>query len=417
MTINPLLSREPHVMLFTHLRTAPFLLGLLCLSLTGCGFQSSESAIPTYTLTEQPFAITVETEGTLEAKVAQTLLTPRTKDWRQIKIAYLAPEGTVVQKEDIVIKLDPQSFENDRLNALNTLDMARADAQKKEAELTAERLILQADMESAKASAAISRLQVAKLEFVAPRLREITSLEMKRNELRVKKISKRLTAIEGIQKEERAHVQIKIQQATRKLKQAEDALEKLILKAPTSGVVVHEYSRWRGRKPQEGDAMYPGEAIAKIPDLSIMQIKLQVGEIAAQKLKKDQLAQINISSLENASITGKITRVAKRAQPIKKKSKVKQVEIIVELDTTRADFTPGLSANVHIMIGEQPNALVAPLECIFQQDSLQIVYVQKGSQFESYPVTLEEQNTNYVVIKGNIKAGAQLALQAPKTDL
>lgn len=401
-------------MLFTHLRTAPFLLGLFCLPLTGCGFQSSEDTIPTYTLTKRPFTITVEAEGTLEAKVAQTLLTPRTRDWRQIGIISLAPEGTIVAKEDTVVKLDPQSFENDRANAQASLEIAQADANKKEAELTAERLILEADVESAKAASAISRLQVAKLEFVAPRLREITNLEMQRNELRVEKIRKRLAAIEGIQKEERAHVQIKIQQATRKLKQAEDALGKLILKAPTSGVVVHVYSRWRDRKPQEGDIMRAGEAIAKIPDLSVMQIKFQVGEIAAQKLKKDQRAEINISSLENPKITGKIISVAKRAQPIKKKSKVKQVEVVVELDTTRADFTPGLSAHVSIIVGEQPEALVVPLECVFQQDSLQIVYVRQGNQYVPSPVTLEDQNTNYVIIKGQVEAGAQLALHAPK---
>lgn len=389
---------------------------LICLSLLSCSFGAPKSNIPTYTLTPKPFAITVEAEGTLEAKIAQTLMTPRTRDWRQIGITYLAPEGTVVKKDDVVVQLDPQSFENDRLNALNTLEMARADAQKKEAELTAEKLILEADMESAKAAAAISRLQVAKLEFVAPRLREITRLEMQRNELRVEKIRKRLAAIEGIQKEERAHVQIKIQQASRKLEAAEDALEKLTLKAPTNGVVVHEYSRWRGRKPQEGDTMYPGEPIAKIPDLSIMQVKLQVGEIAAQKLKKDLPAHIDISSLDEAHITGKITQVAKRAQPIKKNSKVKQVEVIVELDTTRADFTPGLSAQVKLMVGEQPDVLIAPLECVFTQDSTQVVYVQNGQKFEPRPVTLESQNTNYAVLKGDLTAGAKLALYAPKTD-
>ena len=403
-------------MLLSPPRIFHLLFYLLCVPHMACSFGSSPNHIPTYTLTQKPFAITVHAEGTLEAKVSQALMTPRTRDWRQIAIIYLAPEGKIVKKNDIVIKLDPQSFENDRLNALNSLEMAQSDAQKKEAELTAERLILEADMESAKAAAAISHLQLTKLEFIAPRLREITRLEMQRNELRVKKIRKRLAAIEGIQKEERAHVQIKIQQATRKLKQAEEALETLVIKAPTDGVVVHEYNRWRGKKPQEGDTMYPGELIAKLPDLSVMQVKLQVGEILAQKLKKGQLAKINISSLENANVTGKITSIAKRAQPIKKNSKVKQVEVIVELDTTRSDFTPGLSTQVHIVVDKQPEGLVAPLECIFQQDSLQVVYVQTGNRFEPRPVTLETQNANYAVIKGNIKAGALLALHAPKTD-
>lgn len=385
---------------------------LICLPLMACSLGSSASNLPTYTLTQKTFSTTIQAKGTLEAKVSQAILTPRTQNWQQIEIAYIIPEGTPVKKDDVVVQFDPQTYETQRANALATLDMARADATKKEAELTAERLILEANMESSKATAAISRLQVAKLEFVAPRLREIKRLEMQRDELKASKISKKLAGIEAIQKEERAHVQIKIKQAKRKLKQAEDTIKKLTIKAPTDGIVVYQ-NGWRGVKPQEGDAKYPGEPIAKIPNLSVMQVKIQVGEIAAQKLKKGQTAEIDISSLENAKITGKVSRVAKRARPIQKGSKIKQVEVIVELDTTQANFTPGLSAEVRILTGQEQKGLVAPLECIFQKDSLDVVYIKNGAKFEPRPVTLSEKNANFAIIEGNLTDGAQLALQEP----
>lgn len=388
------------------------LLIFLCAPCMGCTFKSSASTIPTYSLTQQQFNLTVEAKGTLEAKVAQTITTPRTRNWQQMAITYLIPEGAKVKKDEIVVKFDPQTFETQRLNALASLEMAQADAQKKEAELTAERLILEAEMESAKAAAAISRLQASKLEFVAPRLREIKRLEMQRDELKTTKIRKRLAAIEAIQKEERASVQIKITQAERNLKQAEETIEKLTIKAPTDGIVVYQ-TNWRGNKSQEGDALYPGEPVAQIPDLSVMQIKIQVGEIAAQKLKKDQSAEIDISSLENAKITGKVTQVAKRAKPIQKGSKVKQVEVIIELDTTRAEYIPGLSANVSISTGQAQTGLMAPLECIFQKDSLDVVYVQKNASFETHPITLIEKNANFAIIEGNLEEGALLALQEP----
>lgn len=384
----------------------------MSLSLMSCSLGSSVSSMPTYTLTQKTFTTTVSAKGVLEAKVSQAIITPRTKNWQKIEIAYLIPEGTPVKKDDVVVQFDPQMYETERTNALATLEMARADANKKEAELTAERLILEANMASAKATAAISRLQVAKLEFVAPRLREVKRLEMQRDELKASKISKKLAGIEAIQKEERAHVQIKIKQAKRKLKQAEDTIEKLTVKAPTDGIVVYQ-TGYQRTKPQEGDSKYPMEPVAKIPNLSIMQIKLQVGEIAAQKLKKGHPAEINISSLENAKITGKISRIAKRARPIQKGSKIKQVEVIVELDTTQASFTPGLSAEVRIITGEEQKGFVAPLECIFQKDSLDVVYIKEGTTFKSHPVTLSEKNANFAMLEGNLTEGAQLALREP----
>ena len=385
---------------------------LLCVPFWACSLGSSANNLPTYTLTQKTFSTTISSTGTLEAKVSQAIVTPRTRNWQQMEIAYLIPEGTAVKKDDVVVQFDPQTYEAQRTNALATLEMARADATKKEAELTAERLILEANMESAKATAAISRLQVAKLEFVAPRLREIKRLEMQRDELKASKISKKLAGIDAIQKEERAHVQLKIKQAQNKLKQAEDTIEKLTIKAPTDGMVVYD-TGWRGTKPQEGDAKYPGEPVAKIPNLSVMQIKLQVGEIAAQKLKKGQPAQIDISSLENARITGKVSRVAKRARPIQKGSKIKEVEVIVELDTTQTNFTPGLSAEVSIFTGQEQTGLVAPLECIFQKDSLDVVYVKKGATFEAHPITLSEKNANFAILQGDLTEGALLALREP----
>jgi hypothetical protein len=59
-----------------------------------------------------------------------------------------------------------------------------------------------------------------------------------------------LASIDAIQKEERTHQKIKIQQALSKMDQAKKVLAQLDLKAPSDGIVVYEISPWRGKKPQ-----------------------------------------------------------------------------------------------------------------------------------------------------------------------
>ncbi len=348
----------------------------------------------------------------MEAKRATTLTAPRLRYWRELEISYLVAEGSAVKKDEVVVRFDTQPFENDYRIAYNELAIARADANKKQAERKAQQFLLEADRESARAAAAISRLQLAKLEYVAPRLRKIKRLEMERDELRTKKISKKLESMAAIQKEERTHTDILIRQAEQKLDEAEESIKKLSIRAPTAGIVIYERG-WRADKPREGGAKYPGEAVLRLPDLSVMQVTLQVDEIQSQGLKEGQHAEVVISSLSTDPISGKVARVAPRARPLKTGSRVKQVEVVVELDSTRSGFTTGLSARVRIFLEERTEALVAPLDCVFQQDSLHVVYVRSGKRFVPRRVNLAARNSDFAVLEGDLSAGAELALRRP----
>ena len=380
--------------------------------LSGCGPGQSGQTPLVYTLSKQPFHISVDADGVLEAKRATTLTAPRLRYWRELEIAYLAEEGSAVKKDEVVVRFDTQPFENDYRNAYNALEIARADANKKQAERRAQQFLLEADRESARAAAAISRLQLAKLEFVAPRLREIKRLEVERDELQTKKISRKLESMAAIQKEERAHTDILIKQAEQKLIEAEESIKKLSIRAPTAGIVI--YARgWRNDKPREGAAKYPGEAVMKIPDLSVMQVTLQVDEIQSQGLKEGQHAEILISSLSTEPISGKVARVASRAKPLKSGSRVKQVEVIVELDSTRSGLTTGLTARVRIFVEKRSEALVVPLDCVYQQDSSHVVYMRQGTRFVPRRVNLAARNSDFAVIEGDLAAGAELAMRRP----
>ena len=348
----------------------------------------------------------------MEAKRATTLTAPRLRYWRELEISYLAAEGSAVKKDEVVVRFDTQPFENDFRIAYNELAIARADANKKQAERNAQQYLLEADRESARAAVAISRLQMTKLEYVAPRLREIKRLEMERDELRTKKISKKLESMAAIQKEELAHTDILIKQAEQKLKEAEESIEKLSIRAPTAGIVIYDRG-WRSDKPREGGAKYPGEAVLRIPDLSVMQVTFQVDEIQSQGLKEGQHAEVVISSLSTDPISGKVARVAPRAKPLKAGSRVKQVEVIVELDSISSGFTTGLSARVRIFVEKRSEALVAPLDCVFQQDSLHVVYLRQGKRFVPRRVNLAARNSDFAVIEGDLAAGAELALRRP----
>ena len=390
-------------------------LRILCALLTlplGCAPGRSDQTPLVYTLSRKTFHISVDADGVLESRSSTRLTAPRLGNWRKLEITYLAPEGSVVKKGEVVARFDSQPFEVAYRNAYNTLGIARADANKKQSERKAQQFILEADRRSAAAAAAVTRLQLAKLEFLAPKLREIKRLELKRDQLRSEKISKRIASNAAIQQEERTHTEILIQQAERKFEAAEEAIKGLSVRAPIDGIVIYDRG-WHAVKPREGSTKYPGEAVVRIPDLSVMQVRLQVSEIQSRRLKAGQQAIVVVSSLSTQPVMGSVARVAKRAAPLKTGSDVKRVEVIVELDSVRTGYTAGLSARVRIFVTKRIEGLVAPLDCIFEQDSLAVVYVQDGKEFIARRVQVTARSSDFAVIEGDLVAGTELALQRP----
>ena len=388
---------------------------LLFGSTQGCGPEESPGAYLTFTTALSTFRTTVVADGPLEAKVSHTLTCPRV--WPQPKIAFLVPEGARVEKDELVVQLEAKQIELNHANALRELEMARSQAQKKEAELNMERFRLQSQLQSAEAAAAIGQLQLPRLEFVAPRIRELRTLELARSDLQMQKLRKKLAGLEAIQTEERTHFQLKIKQERNKLDKAQEALDKLQLRAPVAGLVVYDNNRSTGKKVQKGDAVRPRMSVARIPDLRIMQVKVKIGETETQKLEEGQTAEIMVPSLGDLRLDGRVAHIDRMAKPIRRDSKIKKVEVIVEIDSVDVHLTPGVTARAEIVVEEVDQAMVVPLECVFERDSLEVVYVRRARNFAVCEVEVTHKNADFAVIQGELEEGEELALHEPSHDL
>ena len=358
--------------------------------------------------------MTVNGEGELEAKNSHIIQTPQI--WPAPKISYLAPEGSQVEKNDIVVQFEAEQIERDYKNALEEVEIAKAEGEKKNAELELQRLLFESQKNTAEVSAAASKLQLSNLEFESPRNKKIKKLEIAQQELAAERARKKLVSLEKIQQAERSHAEMKIKQAENKVSRSKMQLDKLILKAPFDGMIVHETNWIKDQKVQEGDALYPGMPVVKLPDLSIMQTKLQIDETDAQKVKEGQNVMITVPSIGSEQLKGKVTKVAKIAKPIKRGSKVKKVEVIVEIDSTFNGLVPGLTAKGIITTGEIENAIVVPHECIFEKDSIKIVYVYNSNGYDAHAVAISDQNENFYIIVSDLKGDENLALREPSSS-
>lgn len=58
-----------------------------------------------------------------------------------------------------------------------------------------------------------------------------------------------------------------------------------------------------------------------------------------------------------------------------------------------------------------------PQECLFEKDSIKVVYVFKNDKFSVQPVEPVHKNTEFVVIKSGLSGGEKLALREPSGSM
>ena len=357
------------------------------------------------------FLLTVNGEGELDAKVSQAVVAPQIRS--RPTISWIALEGTHVRKGDLVVQLEAADLERDYRTALDQVEIARADAERNEADLTLQRVLLESQLKSMEASAAASKLQLSKLEFEPPRTQEIKRLEIQNDELEAEKYRRKLKSLEKIQKEDRAQYLLKIKQEENKVKLIESFLSQLNLKAPVGGIIVYEENWITDEKMKEGDPVNPRMPIVKIPDLSIMLARLQIGETEAQRIKAGQETIVRVPTMGEVEFRGKVTSVGRVARRIRRGSKVKKVEVVVELDSTDIPLAPGISATAQIEIGEVEDAVWVPRECIFERDSAKIIYVIENKRIMARPIEINTTTDDYAIVKNGLSGDEICLLTEP----
>ena len=382
---------------------------LFTVGISGCSRQKAPQV--TFVLTSGDYQVVVSGEGELEASNAQVLSAPPV--WPAPTLSYLVPEGTVVEKGQVVARLTASQIETEYLNALEDLDVQRANYVVKNAELNQQLLQYETQMTTANASAEAARLQAAKLDFEAPRTREIKRLEIAQFELEAERARKNLESLKKIQAEERANAQMRIRQAENNLARAKAQLDQLTLTVPYRGIVIHGINPRTQEKVKQGEMIFPRMPVVQLPDLSSMQVNLKISETDAQRLAAGMRARITIPSLGSALYPGRVARVDRVAKPIQRDSKVKRVEVIVQIDTAAAEIRPGLTAVVQIVVRNLRDVTAVPHECLFERDSIRVVYVQREHRYEVRPVAVLFQDEDFTVLYGELAPGDRLAMSDP----
>ncbi|MFO0957475.1 MAG: efflux RND transporter periplasmic adaptor subunit [Isosphaeraceae bacterium] len=196
--------------------------------------------------------------------------------------------------------------------------------------------------------------------------------------------------------------------------------QKTEIVAEQSGIVAYANDNMfdSSRQIREGAQVYARQRIFTIPDLTRMQVKVNVHESMVKKIKPGLKASIRVDALPGVELVGTVNSVSNLADSTRGwlNGGVKEYSTIVGIDNTPTDASlkPGMTAEVQVMVEEIRDALQVPVQAIAEHKGAFHAFVEGPEGFKPQAVKIGETDEKYVQVTEGLKDGDVVALDARK---
>lgn len=267
----------------------------------------------------------------------------------QFKIDYLAAENSMVKKGDLVVSFDGNRLRDDLIEKKSEWDAAIKEAEKRELkdEATTQDLVLaeaEAKMKNQIAQRKVeitdeSRSEIERKKQVAEF--EISKVVYAQSKQKLAQHMQRMKINKEVQQARVSRLEVRV-------KNIQDSIGKLAIKAPKDGMVV--YRDWNNSKPTVGETVFMGRPLINIPSLDKIAVKVEFDESDSSKVRVGQSVKVLLDSHPERPFSGRVTSLG-QAYRNKSQHNLKVVfDASVALDVQdESIMRPGMKASVQIM--------------------------------------------------------------------
>ncbi len=367
-------------------------------------FSSSEDKTkpPAWTEVKQGIFY-VQAAETGEVRAVQQVDVKAPMEWRmQLQVVWLAPEGSMVQKGDLLVQFDIAELQKRMDLAEDRLISALAQEKKLLAEQDAKNQQLHGNLLTAEYSRDLAQLQKELMKYESSVKQQDIELERQKSLLELDEAKTTLESQKIIDAAALHSAKVAIAKERGEIKELERQIASLSLRAPNSGMLVYNEVGWwdNQKKVSTGDKVNPGEPIVSIPNLDSMQINLRVNEMDISRIKAGQHAIVTLDAYPDKKFSGTVTHMARLAQKQNWDSVIKDFEVIVRLEKADPLLKPGMTAKAMIVVQQLENVRYVPLGAVYEKEGQPVVFRKKNHP-DATVVTLGERNEAWVVVSGS----------------
>jgi RND family efflux transporter MFP subunit len=388
---------------------------MIALLAAGCGGPGGGAAAG-MSVRRGTFEIVIPAFGELQAAKSTPIVVSPESRFALQSIAWMAPDYMAVKSGDVVIRLastqlpDMLRSEEAEMAKLN-LEIAQ-----KEKQLEKEKNDLTGQISVTGIQRELADVYAARDETIYSRNKIIEdAIDLNYQTIRERYFQQERTQLEKRIAAELQLLQSKARAHEVKIKQFQDQLNNLEIRAPHDGMLIIG-KMWNGEKYRVGMNAYSGMKLGSLPDLSVMEAKVYVLESEAAGLKEGLPVTVGLDYEPGRTFTGKVAGIDTIAKPLSEDSPLKYFEARVGLDVTDPQLMkPGVQVRASIFVEKLDGVVAVPNQAFAFEGDAAFVFVRKGGRVLKRPVEMGARSLTQTVVTKGLEEGAQILLGQPKT--
>ena len=351
------------------------------------------------------------TSAELELASADSLLTelvtPEPLDVESARNKVTSAELDLADAESLLAELvSPDPLDVDA--AQGEIALAEVELEEAEADLTALTTPDELEVETRRKKVALAEAELADAEAD---LAALTAPDPGEVELKQKQVEVARAVLDDVREDmevvkagpdplDVALSRAEAASALASLEAARDALAATTLRAPWGGVV-------SAVNVEAGDSVNPNTAVLELLDPSVVEINGVVDEIDVLYVREGAAASVTMDALAGQTIQGSVAEVGTVAQS---QSGVVTYPISIQMRVpAELDLPEGLSAVATVVLREDRDVLLVPVDALYGSFDQPVVRVSQGGSFVDRDVVLGNSDGFWVVVESGV-AEAELVL-------
>jgi HlyD family secretion protein len=361
------------------------------------------------------FEVAVSVTGELQAKNSTEIRAPvelrnREFRFRSIKIQDLIPEGTVVDSGDWVATLDRSEADNNLKDVMDELETIESQYTKTKLDTTMALRNLRDELINLNFATEEAEINLEQSQFEPPATIRQAKINLDKASRAYEQAQQNYILKVQQAKADMTAITIELAKQTRRRSEMEKVINRFIITAPASGMVVYK-REWNGAKRTVGTEINTWDlAVATLPDLSSMISKTYVNEIDISRIKTGQQVRIGVDAFPDKKFTGIVAEVANIGEQLPNTDS-KVFEVVIKVNEADPIIKPSMTTSNSIVIKTFNDVLYIPLETVHTNDSLTYVYKKNGIK---QVVVLDESNENEIIVEAGLKEGEKILLSVPE---
>jgi HlyD family secretion protein len=371
---------------------------------------TTSTTLPLATARRGEFLVTVTCRGELVADRSSQVIAPNVPN---LSIVWMAPANSPVKEGEPVVRFDASGAQRQLKEKEAALAQAMASVQQAQADaaITAEQDKL--EIASLQQAVELARIEVSKAEILSVLQAEDNkiTLGMAQQKLRVKEAASAFNLTSAKSKIAAAESQRKKAEAEVNL--IRDRVSRTELRAPGSGVITYLMNNsqgWMNAKPfKVGDNVWPGSAVAEIPNLESLRLKGKAEEIDRGRLTAGQDVRVILDPFPEKTFNGKLDRISPLTEQSWEWPPTRSFRAFAALGEVDGRLRPQMNGRMDVVVERIPNAVSVPSKAVFARDGKPVVLVPGKQGVRAVNVEVLARNPDEVAVRG-IEAGTQVAL-------